>query len=113
MHMNTRIFKRALIVVLLLFIAVTMTSCTNSIVGSWINSTYGIAITLRFESNGNFALSTLDTDVATGTYKVNGDQITLSSSQSLLGLGLSTGTSTFKLSGDQLILDGLAFSKSK
>lgn len=103
--------KRGLVVALLIVITLTMSSCGNSIVGSWTNTSFGIATTLRFSSNGTLSVSAFGVNVVAGTYKVNGNQLILSSPDSLSGTGLSSGTSTFNITGNQLIIDGIAFIK--
>ena len=113
MRLHNKVLKTGILILLLVSVAFTMTACGNAIAGSWTNSTAGIAVTLNFDTGGNVTVSTLGYTVVTGTYKVSGNQITLSLGSSLLSTGLSSGTSTYSISGDQLILDGLAFTKVK
>jgi hypothetical protein len=111
--MKKSVLKRGIIIALLLFVIFTISSCGNSIVGSWTNTSFGLATTLRFDGNGTLNVSALGIEVVAGTYIVSGNQLILSSSENLLGTGLSSGTSNFSISGDQLTIGGVVFIKDK
>lgn len=109
--MKGRVLQKWLAAAILIAVALTVTSCGNSIVGSWTNTSFGLATTISFHSDGTLSVSALGVSVAAGTYRVSGNQLVLSASEGLLGAGLSSGASTFRISGNQLILDGLVFLK--
>ena len=91
--------KTSAVLALLLCVTFLLAACGGAepspIVGKWTDETTGMA-TMEFLSDGTLKMYVLDKEAMTATYKVDGDKLTILSSE-----GVET-KATFKVDGNKL-----------
>jgi hypothetical protein len=94
-----------------LVLALMLAGCGGSpLVGKWENMDVEMAVTIEFQGNGSFTVSSFGISV-NGRYTVSGGTVTMTLDAAAAGLPIGSGTSAFSINGSKLTLDGIVFTR--
>ena len=95
----------------LMVVALMLTACS----GSRLDGTYtaykdGASVTVEFRSNNTFTMIMFDTIRQNGTYKIEGNKITIEMDVPFMG-GHSVRTSSFRKTGSTIYIDDVEYKR--